>query len=1127
MEAPRSERCHEVIMRTYHADLLLSASDLMNYLGCQHCSFLDLHRAPDTIAKTETDPEAELLKKKGLEHEQRYRDRLIANGTSVTQIITTGELDTQVTETLTAIRRGDPVIYQATLLRNPWHGYIDFLERVPTPSALGSFSYEITDTKLAHSPKPQYLVQLCVYGYLLEVIQGAAPRAVHLVLGDGKRISFRMADFFYYVEVAREALRSYVANPPLTSQPMPCIHCDQCHWKDRCGKEWELADHLWLIANIQRSQIQKLNAAGLQTVHAFAATPDTLTVSHIGPDTLNRLRSQARLQVQKKDTGKDIFELLPIEQGRGFCRLPKADPGDLFFDMEGDPHFPDGLEYLFGFSLSDNQVIRFVPFWAHDRSQEKVAFEQAMDFIVARLKQHPDAYVYHYAQYEPTALKRLAAYHGTREEELDWLLRNQKFVDLFKVVREGIRTSQPGYSLKDLEIFYFSGREGSVTNAGDSIVMYENYCATQDASLLEQIRAYNYEDCRSTLELRNWLLTLRPVAATWFVPAAKVLDAEKLQAAVDAQSRRQALEQKLIACDAQLKGMHELVSQLLDFHRREQKPQWWRIFDWQDRTDEELVEDFECLGALTLSSTKPPYREVQSSVYTYQFPEQETKLDAGDTCYIAATLERAGEIVSMDLKACTVAIKRGIRSGPLPRKLSVTPEHPFNVTKLREALDRFGEAEAASSGTYSAARSLLLRELPRITGVRHGQPVVPAGPVSLKASIEAVGNLRDSYLLIQGPPGSGKTYTASHIIVEMLRRGKRVGVASNSHKAIHNLLTAVESLAAKQGISFRGVKKATGNNDESFFRGKFTTDVTRTSDVTQAFQLVAGTVYMYAELADPVDYLFVDEAGQVCLANAVIMAMCTRNLVLIGDQMQLAQPIQGVHPGKSGLSVLEYLLEDQATIPPDRGIFLETTYRMHEDVCRFISDAVYDGRLQPQSKNQNQSLVLNKTGDAKLRPAGIRFIEVNHQGCSQRSEEEGAVIKSLFSNLLKQKYCDRDGHVNPITPANIIVITPYNMQVNYLTSILPAGTRVGTVDKLQGQEAEVVLVSMATSSGEDLPRDIEFLYSKNRLNVAISRARILACIVASPRLLQIQCNTVEQLKLVNTLCWAKRYASRM
>jgi uncharacterized protein len=750
-----------------------------------------------------------------------------------------------------------------------------------------------------------------------------------------------------------------------------------------------------------------------------------------------------------------------------------------------------------------------------------------LTFHDTRLKAHPEAYVYHYAHYEPNALKRLAAFHGTREEELDWLLRNQKFVDLFKVVREGIRTSQPGYSLKDLEIFYMPPREGVVKTAGASIVMYEKYCATHDPSILAEIQAYNAEDCHSTYELRNWLLKLRPATATWFAPHKEELDAEKLEAVGEAQARREGLEQQLLSCSAELKDMRELICHLLDFHRREQKPQWWKMFDRQERTDEELVDDIECLGGLTLSKANPTYKVARSYVYTYDFPEQETKLDVGDTCQIAATLERAGEILALDLERRTVAIKRGTAAGPLPPKFSATPARPIDERTLRAALLRFAEAEAAGSDTYSTARALLLRELPRIHGVRKGLPVIPAPVATLDATIKAVGNLRNSYLLIQGPPGSGKTYTASHVIVEMIRQGKRVGVASNSHKAIHNLLNEVESLAEKEHVPFRGVKKASGGNDESFFQGKFITNVTSTSAVSRNFQLVAGTAYMFAELADPVDYLFVDEAGQVCLANAVIMAMCTRNLVLIGDQMQLAQPIQGVHPGKSGLSVLEYLLEDHATIPPERGIFLETTYRMHQDVCRFISDAVYDGRLQPQSDNQNQRLVLNDASDMNLRPTGIRFLEVNHHGCSQRSEEEGAVVKALYVNLLTQRYRDSHGALHRITPSNIIVITPYNMQVNYLASILPAGARVGTVDKLQGQQAEVVLISMVTSSGDDLPRDIEFLYSKNRLNVAVSRARILACIVASPRLLEVQCNTVEQLKLVNTLCWARRYAAQL
>ena len=322
---------------------------------------------------------------------------------------------------------------------------------------------------------------------------------------------------------------------------------------------------------------------------------------------------------------------------------------------------------------------------------------------------------------------------------------------------------------------------------------------------------------------------------------------------------------------------------------------------------------------MTLSKAIRPYKIDRSLVYTYDFPEQETKLGVGDTCDIAATLKHAGEIVELNLKQCRVAIKRGTASGAPPLSFSAIPTRPIEIGKLRDTLFRFGEAEAAGRNSYRTARALLLRELPRIVGVKKGEPVTPTGSATVASSIEAVAKLHDSYLLIQGPPGTGKTYTASEVIVEILRRGKRVGVASNSHKAIHNLLTAVERVATEKGVSFRGVKKASAGYQESFFKGKFITNVTSTSAVTPAFQLVAGTVYMFADLSNPVDYLFVDEAGQVCLANTVIMAMCTRNLVLIGDQMQLAQPIQGVHPGRSGLSVLEFVLEDWATIPPARG----------------------------------------------------------------------------------------------------------------------------------------------------------------------------------------------------------------
>ena len=269
------------------------------------------------------------------------------------------------------------------------------------------------------------------------------------------------------------------------------------------------------------------------------------------------------------------------------------------------------------------------------------------------------------------------------------------------------------------------------------------------------------------------------------------------------------------------------------------------------------------------------------------------------------------------------------------------------------------------------------------------------------------------------------------------------------------------------------------------------------------------------------DYIFVDEAGQVALANLVAMGTSAKNIVLLGDQMQLGQPIQGVHPGRSGESSLEYLLNGMATIPAERGIFLGTTWRMHPDVCRFISEVVYDGRLEPEPNNANQSLILDDDAHPALMATGLRYVPIEHDACSQRSQEEADLVLDLVNSLLKQRYRDKHGYEHPMTLNDILVVAPYNMQVNLLKQVLPDGARVGTVDKFQGQEAEAVIVSMATSSGDYLPRNIGFLYSKNRLNVAISRAKCLAIFIANPALMAIRCSTPEEMALVNTLCWVQ------
>ena len=414
------------------------------------------------------------------------------------------------------------------------------------------------------------------------------------------------------------------------------------------------------------------------------------------------------------------------------------------------------------------------------------------------------------------------------------------------------------------------------------------------------------------------------------------------------------------------------------------------------------------------------------------------------------------------------------------------------------------------------ATDLLKRDRPQIQGQSEEEPIIH-GDDLIRETLDAIVNLDYSYLFIQGPPGTGKTYLSSHIIVALIQQGYKIGVASNSHKAIHNLIARVETVAAEQEVEFQGCKKGSKNNAGSQFQGSFIQTVNNHKEINWDANLFAGTAWCFAneQFQGQLDYLFIDEAGQVATANVVAMANAARNIVLVGDQMQLGQPIQGTHPGEAGLSVLGFLLRDRATIPANQGIFLPETRRLHPNICRFISEAFYEGRLTAHESTKARQLDLQNTD---LPNTGIVMLPAHHDGCGQKSIVEGEIIEAKYQQLLGQTIAETDGTTRDITADDILIVTPYNVQVNYLRSLLPDEARIGTVDKFQGQEAPITLISMVTSSAEHLPRHIEFLYSPNRLNVAISRAQCLAVVVANPKLLEIPCQTVEQLQLVNTFC---------
>ena len=1127
-------------MQTSPSGLLFSATDLVNYLECGHLTALDQIHLTTPLPRSEDSEEALLFQNKGHAHEAAFLDILRTRHGSVVDIRAAKlGIDNAVQATLDAMRGGAPVIYQASLRSGNLIGHADFLYKVPGKSSLGDFHYEVADTKLARSPKAKFLIQLCFYSDLLEKSQGVAPAMTHVVLGDGTELSYRLADYAHYY---REALARFLAFASAAgggTYPDPCERCEICHWRGLCEERRRKDDHLVQVANITKVQIRRLAGSGIGTLERLAKAPATPVPPHMHRDTFARLCAQARLQLARRETGADQLELLPTATGRGlgFDHLPPFDDGDLFFDMEGDPLENGGLEYLFGVAWMEQGNLRYRAFWAHDRAGEKRAFEAFMDFLAARLAAHPRLHIYHYAPYEKTALQRLMCLHGTREAEVDELLRRGTLVDLYRVVRESIRVSEPRYSIKNLEAFYMGPRSGAVKDAGASIVYYERWKESRDPAILEAIRAYNEYDCRSTNQLRQWLAGLRdkagpalpatppPVETAPAAPSERLLSIE-----ATLEKYRASLIAPLPSDPLAWTGEHhlgDLTFSLLDFHRRAAKPEWWALFARMEMTEEELIEDVECIAGLELDPSRPPRPDKKSIAYTYRYPEQEFKLKNGDDCTRADTAEKLGK-VSIDEPTRTVHIRIGNSRPAPPVRFSIGPGGPLDTDTLRLAIPRFAESLAGNARSYPALEAVLRRETPRIRGLAPGAAIIEEGKPLLPQAIDAIARLEQSTIFIQGPPGAGKTYAGSRIIAELLRRGKKIAVSANSHKVIHNLLDAVIEAAKAAGTGFRGVKKATARNADTEFDGDMFTNMYLNRDIdTAEFDLVAGTAWLFADprFDQAFDYLFLDEAGQVALANLVATGTCAKNIVLLGDQMQLGQPIQGAHPGRSGESALEYLLDGRATIAAGQGIFLKTSWRMHPDVCRFISAAVYDGRLEPEPRNASRHLVLGKAAHPALRETGVRFVPVAHEGCSQRSEEEATLVAELVHSLLAQSFTDENGNTRPMTLANILVVAPYNMQVNLLRERLPDGARIGTVDKFQGQEAEAVIVSMATSSEEYLPRNIEFLFSKNRLNVAISRAKCLSLVLASPNLLTVSCRTPEQMALVNTLCWVKSYSA--
>ena len=1111
----------------------LSASDLVGHLNCHYLTYLDLGVVKGELAKPFVwDPLREALAARGALHEQSYLNHLEISGLPVVCIDGVGVDANAFAQTLDAMRGGAPIIAQGALQAGQWGGRVDILRRVESPSDLGEWSYEVIDTKLARETKGNTVLQICLYSDLLSAAQKVTPDFAYVVTpgSDFKRQAFRYHDYAAYYRRVRNGLERAVENGvggELYPEPKP--HCEICRWRRHCEAKRRADDHLTLVAGISRSQIGELARHGVNTMAGLAAVALPLPWKpERGVQSYERIREQARLQIQSRVGDAIVYETLTPVPGFGLSRLPPPSDGDVFLDLEGDPFVGEGgLEFLFGFAFrEDTGAESYCADWALSRVDEKASFERFVDFVIARLDAHPDLHIYHYAPYEPAALKRLTGRYATRESEIDRMLRAGLFVDLYAVVRHAIRAGVESYSIKKLEPLYAFERAVGLPDVSAVLANVQASLELGDFQGIGEeertvVAAYNRDDCLSAWRLRDWLENIR----SDLLAAGAVIERPASQSG-DAGEKLTAWQQKIAALIERLthdvpvdpaersREQHArwLLAHTLDWHRSENKAVWWEYFRLEALSAEELLDERAGLSGLMFigsvgGSEKAP-------VHRYRFPPQDTDL-RGEEDLRQLGGEKFGTVAAISLEDRTIDIKKRRDTADVHPE-AVFAHQLIDAQVLADSLVRIGEYVAdngiAGDGPYRAARDLLLRISPRTSG----EALKRLDETALEAALRLASHL-DGVFPIQGPPGAGKTHIGARMICRLTQTGKKIGITANSHKVIRNVLDEVLEASPELGASVECIQKVVEGESKVPGLQFATENATVLGAIGTSCQVAAGTAWLWArpDAFQSVDTLFIDEAAQISLANVLAVSQAANNIVLLGDPRQLEQPLQGSHPEGTNVSALTHILGEHATIPADRGLFLEETWRLHPKICAFTSELFYESRLRSRPGLELQEIRSKR----RISGSGLRFLPVVHEGNQSSCPEEADAIRDLVGEILNSKatWIDRESNETAIELSDILIIAPYNAQVFELQDRIPGG-RIGTVDKFQGQEAPIVIYSITTSSYLDAPRSMEFLYSLNRLNVATSRARAICVLVGSPAIFEAECRTPRQMQLVNAFC---------
>jgi len=1149
------------------ARIVWSASDLKAAAECEFAWLRAIDAKIGRIAAVD-DPEDATLERAarlGTAHELRVLDEYRRSlGPAVREIPAARSSDAEALAEavrLTDAALADPsaeVVYQAAFATDEFVGFADFLVREPEALPDGTRPWIVQDTKLARRARVTALMQLAAYVAQLDRLGVPRSGEVQLLLGDGTTSTHRVDDLLPVFELRRERLRALIADRRVdlgvagpvigwgdARGDLDVVACGRCA---TCELEVVAHRDLLLVAGMRPVQRDRLRAGGIATIDALAsasAAPPAMSA-----DTFASLRTQARLQLDSPagvpgaDAPEHAVPTFEVVAPASLGVLPRPDHGDLFFDFEGDPLYTEGvgahwgIDYLFGW-VDTRETYGTI--WAHTFDEERAALERFLDMVALRRQQYPGMHIYHYAPYEPTHLLTMAARYGVREADVDRLLRDGVFVDLYPVVRRALRVGSRSYSIKKLEPLYMGDevRTSDVQRGDDSIVKYVEaraLAADGDADaaqrVLDDLADYNRYDCVSTRRLRDWLVDRAREAGA--VPAR---GAEPDEQAYEPSPRATALQRWASdAVDPDDTALR-LAAAAIDYYPREEKSYWATHFlrlrepvsVWEETRDvvvvdaarSRVVTDWhipesgrgserrlvELRGELApgtrLTADAEPF-----AIYDLPAP---FPLDTRPRWIHGARRVTVREVLDDGAVVEEIAAD-GVTWDELP--LALTPPAPPRAGNQQKAIDAWADAVLASAPAIPAGPAAdILRRVPPRTRTGALAPVTALdgrpGDDEVTAISRSVADLEHSYLAVQGPPGTGKTYVGSHVIARLVaERGYRVGVVAQSHATIEHMLDQV--IAAGVPASRVGKAPKDPSAPHAFTVLPKNGVAAFTAENAANGFVVGGTAWDFShETRIPrgsLDLLVIDEAGQFSLASTIAVSLSAQRLLLLGDPQQLPQVSQGTHPEPVDTSALGWIIDGAEVVPPELGYFLARTRRMHPAVSGPVSRLSYEGRLAAHPSTALRRL-------ESVDP-GVHVVPVRHRGNATCSDEEAEEVARLVRDLIGREWVGAEGGAGdsavvheprPLRADDIIVITPYNAQQVAVEEALAAAgfpdVPVGTVDRFQGKEAVVAILTLAASSGREAPRGLEFLLLRNRINVAISRAMQAAYVVYSPSLL--------------------------